>query len=46
MQVPSTGTYGTDPAGGENIIVFFECRNYEFRLAIMTDKVVVVIDIW
>ena len=38
--------FGTDPAGGENIIVFCECRNREFRLTIMTDKVVVVIDIW
>ena len=37
--------HGTYPAGGEDIDVFIELRNLGFRLTIMTDEVVVVIDI-
>ncbi len=40
------GMHGTDPAGGENIDVFIERRSHVFRVTIMTDKAVVVIDIW
>lgn len=44
--VPTTGTYGTDPAGGENIGVFIERRGFGFRLTITTDEIVIVVDIW
>ena len=45
--MPTTypGMHGTDPAGGGNIDVFIECRIFGFRLTIMTDEVVIVIDI-
>ena len=41
-----TGVLGTNPAGGETIIVFIEFRDYGFRVTITTDEVVIVIDIW
>ena len=44
--VPTTGMYGTDPAGGENIIVFIKRRDFGFRLTIAADEAVIVIDIW
>ena len=39
------GMYGTDPVGGGNIDVFIERRSFGFRLTIMTDEVVIVIDV-
>ena len=39
------GMHGTYPAGGEDIDVFIELRDLGFRLMIMTDEVVVIIDI-
>ena len=38
------GMHGTVPAGGENIDVI-ERRSHVFRLTIMTDEVVIVIDV-
>ena len=40
-----SGMHGTYPAGGEDIDVFIEPRDLGFRLMIMTDTVVIVIDI-
>jgi len=40
-----TGVHGTIPAGGENIDVFIERRSHVFRLTIVIDKVVIVIDV-
>ena len=40
-----SGMHGTDPAGGENIDVFIERRSHVFRLTIVIDKVVIVIDV-
>ena len=45
MQSSTLGMHGTYPAGGENIIVFFSIREHGFRAMIMTDKVVIIIDI-
>ncbi len=44
-RTPFSGMHGTYPAGGEDIDVFIELRDLGFRLMIMTDEVVVVIDI-
>ncbi len=44
-RTPSSGMHGTYPAGGEDIDVFIELRDLGFRLMIMTDEVVVIIDI-
>ena len=43
--MPSSGMHGTYPAGGEDIDVFIELRVLGIRLMIMTDEVVIVIDI-
>ena len=40
-----SGMHGTIPAGGENIDVFIERRSHVFRLTIVIDKVVIVIDV-
>ena len=40
-----SGMHGTVPAGGENIDVVIERRSHVFRLTIMTDEVVIVIDV-
>ena len=44
-RMPSSGMHGTYPAGGEDIDVFIELRVLGIRLMIMTDEVVIVIDI-
>ena len=46
MQSSTLGMHGTYPAGGENTNVFIISLGHCSRVVIMTDKVVVVIDIW
>ena len=38
------GIHGTDPVGGGKIVFFFLMREHGFRVMIMTDEVVVIID--
>ena len=45
MQSSTLGMHGTNPAGGENIDVFIIAREHSFRVVIMTDEVVITIDI-
>ena len=40
-----SGMHGTIPAGGEIIDVFIERRIFGFRLTIVIDKVMIVIDV-
>ena len=39
------GIHGTDPVGGGNIVVFIAYREHRSRVMIMTDQVVVIIDV-
>ena len=40
-----TGMHGTVPAGGENIDVVIDCRSHAFRVTIVTEEVIIVIDV-
>ena len=45
MQSYNLGMHGTDPAGGENIVVFIMSRKHSSRIVIMTEEVVIIVDI-
>ena len=40
-----TGMHGTVPAGGENIDVVIDRRSHAFRVTIVTEEVIIVIDV-